>query len=171
MERTDALDPQRYDRLWNRYLDRLVFYASTLLGDRASAEDAVQAVFLRILSSGRLPDESTEASYLFQSVRNEASNELRSRGRARKAFEAIFKVPDQDPVELAELIEFARQVQSTLQELPEEEREAVVLKTWGDLSFPQASAVTGVSEKTFEHRYYRGLEALKEKLGVRDEQV
>ena len=43
--------------------------------------------------------------------------------------------------------------------------EAVVLKIWGDLSMPEAAAVAGVSEKTFEHRYYRGLAALKEKLG------
>jgi DNA-directed RNA polymerase specialized sigma24 family protein len=40
-----------------------------------------------------------------------------------------------------------------------------VLKIWGDLSMPEAAAVLGVSEKTFEHRYYRGLAALKEKLG------
>jgi len=170
MERI-SVDPQRYNRLWARYLDRLVLYAQTLLGDRSAAEDAVQAVFLRILGSGRLPEEATESSYLFQSVRNEASNELRSRGRARKAVATLFQAKTQDPLEAVELAEFGRQIQAALDELPEEEREAVVLKTWGALSFPEAAAVTGVTEKTFEHRYYRGLDALKNKMGVRDEQV
>jgi len=171
MERTVTLDAARYDRLWRRHLDRLVFYAHTLLGDRAAAEDAVQSVFLRILDRGRLPDEATEASYLFQAVRNAVSNELRSRHRARRAAESLFKPGAKDPREEAELTEFGRQIQAALEELPEEEREAVVLKTWGALSFPEAAAVTGVSDKTFEHRYYRGLESLKEKIGVRDEQV
>jgi RNA polymerase sigma-70 factor (ECF subfamily) len=170
MERV-RVDPQQYNRLWGRYLDRLILYAQSLLGDRSAAEDAVQAVFLRILDSGKLPEEATESSYLFRSVRNEASNELRSRGRARRAFESFFKAATEDPREAAELAEFGRRIQAALQDLPEEEREAVVLKTWGALSFPEAAAVTGVSEKTFEHRYYRGLDALKDKMGVRDEQV
>jgi RNA polymerase sigma-70 factor (ECF subfamily) len=168
MERIDA---RRYDELWRRYLDRLVLYASTLLGDRAAGEDAVGAVFLRILSGGRLPDPPTEASYLFQAVRNEASNELRARGRARKAFLGFLQAAAAAPIDRAELEEFGRRLQSALAELPEEEREAVVLRTWGDLSFPEAAAVTGVSDKTFEHRYYRGLDALKEKLGVTHDPV
>src|SRR6185369_8084572 len=151
MERI-SVDPQRYNRLWVRYLDRLVLYAQTLLGDRSAAEDAVQAVFLRILDSGKLPEEATESSYLFTAVRNEAFNELRSRGRARRAFESLFKASTEDPLEVVELAEFGRQIQAALQDLSEEEREAVVLKTWGALSFPEAAAVTGVSEKTFEHR-------------------
>lgn len=165
------VDPQRYNALWNRHLDRLVLYGQVLLGDRSAAEDAVQAVFLRILSSGKLPDPVTESSYLFQAVRNEASNELRSRSRARRAAQCLFRSRAPDALDDVELAEFGRQIQEALQELPEEEREAVVLKTWGALSFPQAAAVTGVSEKTFEHRYYRGLESLKEQIGVRDEQV
>lgn len=166
-----SVDPQRYNALWNRHLDRLVLYGQVLLGDRSAAEDAVQAVFLRIFSSGKLPDAATESSYLFQAVRNEASNELRSRVRARKAAESLFRSKAHDVPEDVALADFGRHVQDALQELPEAEREAVVLKTWGALSFPEAAAVTGVSEKTFEHRYYRGLESLKEKMGVRDERV
>jgi len=164
------MDPKAYDALWSRHLDRLVLYAATLLGDRAAAEDAVQAVFLRVLNSGRLPEPATEAAYLYQAVRNEVSNLRRSRGRAQAAFQGLFKAASPSPVEAAELTEFGRQVQSVLAELPEEEREAVVLKTWSGLSFPEGAAVSGVSEKTFEHRYYRGLEALRDKLGVKDEQ-
>jgi len=164
------MDPKAYDALWSRHLDRLVLYATTLLGDRAAAEDAVQAVFLRILSSARLPEPATEAAYLYQAVRNEVSNLRRSRGRAQAAVQGLFKSAAPSPVEAAVLTEFARQVQVGLQQLPEEEREAVVLRTWSNLSFPEGAAVSGVSEKTFEHRYYRGLEALREKLGVKDEQ-
>jgi RNA polymerase sigma-70 factor (ECF subfamily) len=163
------MDRKAYDALWSRHLDRLVLYGATLTGDRAAAEDAAQAVFLRLLNGGRLPDPATEKSYLFQALRNEISNQRRSRNRAEHAYRGLFKVAVPSPVEHAELTEFGLQVQAALQDLREDEREAVVLKTWGDLSFPEGAAVSGVSEKTFEHRYYRGLDALREKLGVRDE--
>ena len=164
------MDPKAYDALWGRHLDRLVLYAAALIGDRAAAEDAVQAVFLRILNSGRLPEPATETPYLFQAVRNEVSNQRRSLRRAQAAFQGLFKAPAPSPAEAAELTEFARQVQGVLQDLPEEEREAVVLKTLSNFSFPEGAAICGVSEKTFEHRYYRGLEVLRDKLGVKDEQ-
>ena len=64
----------------------------------------------------------------------------------------------------AERAEFGRQVETALGELADEVREAVLLKIWGELSLPAAAEVAGVPPKTFEHRYYRGLEALKEKL-------
>src|SRR4051812_32878739 len=97
------MDPKAYDALWARHLDRLVLYAAALIGDRSAAEDAVQAVFLRILNGDRLPEPATETPYLYQAVRNEASNLRRSRGRAQAAYQGLFKATAPSPVEAAEL--------------------------------------------------------------------
>ena len=64
-------------------------------------------------------------------------------------------------------MELRGEVERLLDELSDELREAVVLRIWGELTFPEASAILGIPEKTFEHRYYRGLAALEEKLGGR----
>jgi len=84
---------------------------------------------------------------------------------AARALPPLFDDLAEDPRESAELAERGRQVEEVLLRLESQEREAVVLKIWGDLSIPEAAAIAGVTEKTFEHRYYRGLAALKEKLG------
>jgi len=149
------------EELWRRHADRLLLYATTLLGDRAAAEDALQNVFVRLLAADALPDVDSPGPYLFRAVRNESLNALRSR---RAGPVRLFETAA-DPRDTAERADWARRVENLLPVLPDEEREAVVLKIWGDLSIPEAAAVAGVSEKAFEHRYYRGLAALKEKLG------
>jgi RNA polymerase sigma-70 factor (ECF subfamily) len=164
MEQTLLMDSLRCEQLWRRHADRLLLYATTVLSDRAAAEDALQNVFVRLMASPP-EDIDSESGYLFRAVRNEALNSIRSRRMAARGFPPLFDDVAEDPRESAELREQGRQVEQVLLRLAPEEREAVVLKIWGDLSMPEAAVVAGVSEKTFEHRYYRGLAALKEKLG------
>jgi len=168
MEQTLVLmDALRCEQLWRRHADRLLLYATTVLSDRSAAEDVLQNVFVRLMAS---PPESfdSESGYLFRAVRNEALNALRSRRLAARTLPALFEEGGEDPRAAAETAERGRQVEKVLMRISAEEREAVVLKIWGDLSIPEAAAVSGVTEKTFEHRYYRGLAALKEKLGGLD---
>ena len=164
MEHTLLMDSLRCEQLWRQHADRLLLYATTVLADRSAAEDALQNVFVRLMASPP-EDISSEASYLFRAVRNEALNSIRSRRLAARTLPPLFDDLAEDPRESAELAERGRQVEEVLLRLESEEREAVVLKIWGDLSIPEAAAIAGVTEKTFEHRYYRGLAALKEKLG------
>ena len=167
MEQTLLMDSLVCEQLWRRHADRLLLYATSVLSDRAAAEDVLQNVFVRLMASPPGAFES-EAGYLFRAVRNEALNAIRSRRLASRAHSPLFDEVAEDPRTTAELAERGRQVEKVLLRLSAEEREAVVLKIWGDFSIPEAAAVAGVSEKTFEHRYYRGLAALKEKLGDLD---
>jgi RNA polymerase sigma-70 factor (ECF subfamily) len=153
--------------LWREHADRLLLYATALAGDQSTAEDALQNVFARLLSTPGTAQIEREASYLFRAVRNETLNALRARRTAQKAL--LFESEDHDPSDAAEATDFARHVESSLFLLPPEEREAVVLKIWGDFSFPEAAQMLGIPEKTFEHRYYRGLSELKSRCGVRHE--
>ncbi|HZE97864.1 MAG TPA: RNA polymerase sigma factor [Planctomycetota bacterium] len=167
MEQTLLMDSVFCEQLWRRHADRLLLYATTVLSDRAAAEDVLQNVFVRLIAAPP-EDIDSEAGYLFRAVRNEALNSIRSRRLAGRVQSPLFDEVVEDPRRTAELAERGRQVEKVLLRLSPEEREAVVLKIWGDFSIPEAAAVAGVTEKTFEHRYYRGLAALKEKLGDLD---
>lgn len=167
MELTLLMESALCEQLWRRHADRLLLYATSVLSDRAAAEDALQNVFVRLMASPP-SDVDSEAGYLFRAVRNESLNMLRSRKMASRLQSPMFDEVAEDPRTSAELAERGRQVEKVLLRIPTEEREAVVLKIWGDLSIPDAAEVAGVTEKTFEHRYYRGLAALKEKLGDLD---
>jgi RNA polymerase sigma factor (sigma-70 family) len=164
MELVLEMDSRACGELWRRHADSLLLYATTIVGDRPAAEDVV-----RLLATASPPALESEGAYLFRAVRNEALNVLRSRRAAGRAFERLFDQPHEDDGDAQERAAFGREVAAALREIPQEEREAVVLKIWSDLSFPDAAAVAGIPEKTLEHRYYRGLAALKQKLGVRHE--
>jgi RNA polymerase sigma-70 factor (ECF subfamily) len=167
------MNPGRDDRhrrcieLWDRHAGRLLLYASALLADRSVAEDVLQGVFARLWERGQLPDPGFEAAYLFQAVRNEALNARRT--RTREGRRVLLEPASEDPRERAELAELARRIEAALRTLPPDEQEAIALRVWGELSGPDAAGVAGVSEKALEHRYYRGLAALKEILGVAHE--
>jgi RNA polymerase sigma factor (sigma-70 family) len=53
-------------------------------------------------------------------------------------------------------------LQSALRRLPDEQREIVVLRVWGQLTFEEAAAIIGVSPNTAASRYRYGLAKLKE---------
>ena len=58
--------------------------------------------------------------------------------------------------------ETAMALQSALKSLPDEQREVVVLKIWGQLTFEEAAAVIGISPNTAASRYRYGIEKLKD---------
>ncbi len=150
------------ERLWREYADRLVLYAASILGDRGAGEDVVQTFFVRLLTAPGIID--SEAGFLFRSVRNEALDAMRSSRRASRAREHLFDLRSADPRDEAELAEFRSNVEHELDALPPEQREAVVLKIWGELTFPEIAAILGATEKAVEHRYYRALELLESRL-------
>ena len=64
----------------------------------------------------------------------------------------------------AESAELAEAVEVALTRLPAEQREVVVLKVWGGLTFPEIGTATGVPANTAASRYRYALAALKTKL-------
>ena len=169
MELMAIVEPRTLESIWRRYGPRLILYAAALVKDRSQAEDILQSLFVRFLSSGTVPPAEGEATYLFRAVRNVALNEMRSRKRARRAYSALLEPVTPDPAATAQLGELGGRIEAVLLELPPEEREAVVLKIWGDVSFAHGAEISGISEKTFEYRYYKGLGIIKERLGYQGE--
>jgi RNA polymerase sigma-70 factor (ECF subfamily) len=151
------------ETLYHQLGPALLAYARSLLRDRALAEDAVHQVFLNLMS-GRttLPDEPRP--YLFRAVRNTCLNSLRagSRESAVEHPEPIFVARDG----LAALVP---DLENALAELPEEQREVVVLRIWGGLTLDAVARVAGVSPNTAASRYRYGLSKLRQRLGARVE--
>ena len=60
-------------------------------------------------------------------------------------------------------------IEVALAELPEEQRSAVHLRIWEDLTFEEIASVTGVSKGTAVSRYRYGLEKLRTRLSHANE--
>jgi RNA polymerase sigma-70 factor, ECF subfamily len=142
-------------RLYDVHGRALMAYACAFLHDPSEAEDVVHQVFLQLLR-----DDGTEIlspGYLFRAVRNRVLNHLRGRSR-----EVALDVETQWLESPSGSIETALALQSALRTLPDEQREVIVLRVWGQMTFEEVAGVVGVSPNTAASRYRYGLAKLNE---------
>jgi RNA polymerase sigma-70 factor (ECF subfamily) len=152
---------------WSTWLDRhgaaLVLFARQWAPNRADAEDIVQEAFIRFWRSRERVTEPI--SYLYASVKHCALDWHRGRNRqmkretlvARPEAEALFAGP-------AEQEERRAAIEAKLSELPEAQREVLVLMIWGGLSFQQIAKTLQISANTAASRYRYALAKLREQL-------
>lgn len=129
-----------------------------------SPEDSVQEAFIVLARQEEAPRNMT--AWLYRVVRNRAISSLRSAGRRRRRetvaaeLSAAWFAPEKDG-------DFDREaVAEALCSLNEEQREAIIARLWGGLSFEQIAEATGSSVSTSFRRYKTGLNRLREKLGL-----
>ena len=60
----------------------------------------------------------------------------------------------------------AQSAAAALQRLSLEQREVIVARLWGELSFEDIAEMTGTSSSTAHRRYQAGLASLREELGI-----
>jgi len=153
--------------LWSVWLDQhgaaLVLFARSWVPSQADAEDVVQEAFIRFWRSR---DRVTEPiAYLYASVKYGALDWHRSRDRQARR-EAIVARPEAEEmfVSADEHAERRAAIEAMLCELPESQREVLVMRIWGRLSFPQIAGALEISVNTAASRYRYALARLREQL-------
>jgi len=152
---------------WTVWLDRhgpaLVLLARQWTPSRADAEDVVQEAFVRFWRSReRIED---PAAYLFACVKHCALDGLRGRQRQARREQATAR-PEAEPLFAGGIEQDERHaaIEAALRELPENQAEVLVMKIWGELTFPQIAKALDLSINTVASRYRYALARLREQL-------
>ena len=139
----------------------LALYVRQWLDDHAAA-DVVQDAFLKLLGQKRHPADAR--AWLFRTVRNAALNELRRRRtRARHGPAIAAGRGEWFEQQLDDAID-AKAVQEALAQLPLEQRELIVMRIWGQMTYEQMAEVVGVALSTVRERYVAAIESLRRKM-------
>jgi RNA polymerase sigma-70 factor (ECF subfamily) len=133
----------------------LVLYGRALGLSHSEAEDVLQDTYLALL---RLPSRPAQPErYVLRVFRNRALNYRRGLWRrltreleSQRWFE---RQPDETGLE--------REAMRRLALLPQEQREAIVLKLWNRLTFEEIGELLGLSPNTVAGRYRYGLRKLR----------
>ena len=152
-----------FERLYRSSRDDLYAYVTTLLRDRAAAEDVTALAFERAYrrrGSFRASRGSARA-WLFGIARNAALDELRRRGRSA-ALESDVGGPPNTVVDDAETGLRRAAVRAGLESLAPRERELVALKFFAGLTNAELAAVVGTTETNAGTRLHRVIEKLRE---------
>jgi RNA polymerase sigma-70 factor (ECF subfamily) len=160
--RMGKVTPELLGVLLDRHGAALVLYAQQWCN---TPEDVVQEAFVALVRQGEPP--ANPAGWLYRVVRNGAIAASRSAARRyrREAAVAHRGEPcfEPNPGDRLDALEAAR----ALAELPIHERETMVARLWGGLSFDEIAGLTGSSTSTVYRWYQQGLVALRERLKVR----
>jgi RNA polymerase sigma-70 factor (ECF subfamily) len=152
--------PDELGRLYREHGGALRLYARQW---PAGGEDLVQDAFVRLAQQSPPPEQVLP--WLYRVVRNGALAAARGETRRRRredrvsAAEAWFAAAE-DRLD-------GREATRLLADLPLEQREAIVARIWGGLTFEEVARLVGCSLPTAHRRYQAGLAALRERLDNR----
>jgi RNA polymerase sigma-70 factor (sigma-E family) len=147
--------------LYAAHYRSLVRLSALLLRDVATAEEVVQDSFVAMHDGWRrLRDNDKALSYLRQSVVNRSRSVLRHRVVVDK--NAPKPAPDMPSAEQGAMTLLERSaVVTALRTLPARQREALVLRFYGDLSEAQIAATMGISKGAVKSHTARAMTALR----------
>ncbi len=182
IERAQRLEPDAFDVIVDAYAGRLGGFFRRLLNCGGEAEDLAQEVFVRVVRKiPRYRDDGRFEAWLFRIATNLARDRIRERERRPRIVgldEAALSGDGElqlargrsdrsgesgprrvDDAETQEAIEAA------IQRLPQAEREVILLRHYGRLSFDEIAGMMGTPLGTALARAHRGLNKLREWVG------
>jgi len=165
IRRVAGHDPNAFEALYRRYARPVFGLALRRLGDRMSAEDAVQDTFAAIWRSARTykPERGAGAPWLYAVARNAIVD--RSRNRSEPPAEGPELPSDEpSPAERAESSYTSWRVHRALETLAQNEREVIELAYYGGLSQSEVADFLNIPLGTVKTRTRAGLGRLADLL-------
>jgi RNA polymerase sigma-70 factor (ECF subfamily) len=151
------LPPDILGRLYRQHAPALRLYARQWPG---TAEDHVHDAFVKLIQQEPAPNRVLP--WLYRTVRNAALAAQRSAWRRRRREQAV-RIDEAWFGRTDDLLD-ADDATKLIVQLPIDEREAIVARLWGGLTFEEIAKLVNCSIPTAHRRYQAGLAELKLRL-------
>lgn len=163
-------DVAAFEILYARHRGPLYRFLLRQVRQPALADEIFQDVWQRVIAArtGWKP-EAAFATWLFRIAHNRLADHWRAASHRPAApedgDERAARVPDPTTPE-RELTDFEqrRRLQRAIEELPDEQREAVLLRLEHDLGLEEIAAITGVGRETVKSRLRYAMDKLRARL-------
>ena len=160
-------DERAFDEIMKEHFDHVVFFIDRYVHDTYAAEDLAIDVFAEFAAKKRYDGRASLRTYFLIMARSKALNYLKK--RASHPMEELDEAQDCADRDLLEneilLSERKRIVNGALDKLPEDQRQAVHLVYFEELSYKEAAKIMKKSGKQVDNLLYRAKNALRTILG------
>jgi RNA polymerase sigma factor (sigma-70 family) len=155
-----AGNPAAFERLFNRHKDRIYTYIFYIVKNEALADDIFQDTFIKVINSlkrGKYNEQGVFVSWVTRIAHNLTIDYFRKEKKmpaysndANEDYDIFNSEEFSDENIEDEMVKthISSEVKKLIQELPEEQREVVLLRHYGELSFKEIAEKTGVSINT-----------------------
>ena len=171
-------DMGAFELLVRRYQDPLINYINFTINDYHRAQDLAQETFIRVFkSASRYEPKSTFKSWLYTIATNLSRNEIRNRARRKTYFLEDIVDENEDvyhseymedtrfqPDILLEKKERQQLIKKTLKQLPENQRVALTLVTYQELSYEEISEILDCTVGAVKSLIHRARQNMKKML-------
>jgi len=175
MERVGAGDAVAFEELVERHQRLVVGTVARMLGNNSDVEDIAQQVFVRVWRSAkRYVPRAKFTTWLLKITRNLVFNELRRRSRHAQVSLQVESEDEERPIKDERAIapdasllvqELQQAIESSIAQLPETQRMAVILRRYEDLSYEQIAEVLDQSVPAVKSLLFRARTELRSRLG------
>ena len=156
---------EAFRALVNRYAGLVYHAALRQCGKAHAAEEVTQAVFIALAQkAGKLPRGVILSGWLFRATRFAVSNLAREdiRRQRREQEAVLMETTTQSDASESAWEHIAPHLNSALDALPARDREAVLVRFFGEKSHKDVARALGVSEDAAKMRVSRALEKLRQ---------
>ncbi len=165
-----------FEELLRRHFRRVLNFVYRFVGRRDIAEELTHEIFLKVYrSAAGYEPRAAFRTWLLTIAKHLALNELRRRAHDGSSLEAMESTlagrapaapSDPSPPAEEQLIRRERiaAVRAAIDALPENQRLAVILRRYEELSYGEIAAILGTSEKAVKSLLHRAKEHLRREL-------
>jgi len=169
-------DPAAFEELLRRHFRGVLNFVYRFIGRRDIAEELTHEVFIKVYrSTAGYEPRAHFRTWLFTIAKRVCLNELRRRSHDELSLEAMESssadrgraaLPDPSPPAEEDLIRRERTaaVRAAIEELPETQRLAVILRRYEGFSYEEIAAALEISEKAVKSLLSRARERLRQTL-------
>lgn len=161
-------DGTAFESFFRALHEPLCRYAEGFVSDAAVAGDLVQDAFIRIWDGReRLdPDQSLKA-FTYRTVRNLCLNRIRDAKNRHELLAERYEPPQQAqarPDEAVEASSLSKHLETWIAELPDRQREALVLSRFQGMSHDEVAQAMDVSPRTVNNHLVKALRTLRDRI-------
>lgn len=170
-------DPEAFAALVSRYQRTVLNVVFRYIGNRATAEELTQDVFVRVYRARETYERKAKfETWLYRIVFNLCVNaseygkrrraasldEVSPEGERRSA--AVTDPGSTTPLEEVEREEMRTHVQEAIEQLPEQQRAALIMSRYQGMQYQQVAEALNTSEEAIKSLLFRARDNLRQKL-------
>ncbi|WP_080058870.1 RNA polymerase sigma factor [Spirosoma aerolatum] len=162
------VDTQRniyFERLYERYCDKVYRKCLSFTKDPVRAEDLTHDIFLKlVIKLGSFREQAKFSTWLYSITYNYCTDQIRTQNMRKEVYmeDGWERLDIQQEDDLGDLAEMeAKQLERALHQLPPEEQSMLLMKYQDDISIRDIANINGLTESAVKMRLKRSRDKLR----------